>query len=87
MGDLPIASALAVAAFDNTLLVIFFSNRILTILSRIDAEFQIHFGKNITGRLETLHYLNKSNLFKDWRKSWGINKFLVTNDFFSLQML
>lgn len=83
MGDLPIASALAVAALDNTLLVIF----IPTEYSPFSPDLMLNFKSTlviifITGRLESLHYLNKSNLFEDQRESWGINKFLVTDYFF-----
>lgn len=84
MGDLPIASALALAALDNTLLVIF----IPTEASPFSPDLMLNFKSTlvitfITGRLESLHYLNKNDLFEDPRESWGINKFPVANYFFT----
>lgn len=79
VGELPIASALAVAALDNTLLVIFIptesSSFSLDLLLNFKSTLVIIF---IAHRLETLHYLNKSNLFEDQRKSWEINKLTGT---------
>lgn len=67
MGELPAVSALAVDVLDNTLLVIFFSSKILIILCRFETEFQIlYLSNNIYNcYARILHYLNKSNLFED----------------------
>ena len=74
MGELPIASSLAVAALDNTLLVIF----IPTKSSSLSIDLMLNFESTlvmifITGTLETLHYLKKGDLFEDQREGWGIN--------------
>lgn len=84
MGALPTASALAHAALDNTLLVIF----IPTEASPFSPDLMLNFKSTlvitfIAGRLESLHYLNKNNLFEDQRESWGIDKFPVANCFFT----